>query len=94
MLPMYGALTNSDQLRVFQSSPPGVRKVVVATNIAETSITISGIVYGKIYILIMYVFLVNSCPLTHSVSDTYDHDFLSVVDKKNTRLNQKIDIYI
>lgn len=45
VLPMYGALTNSDQLRVFQSSPLGVRKVVVATNIAETSITISGIVY-------------------------------------------------
>ncbi|KAK8741612.1 hypothetical protein OTU49_002300 [Cherax quadricarinatus] len=45
VLPMHGALRNSDQLRVFQISPPGVRKVIVATNIAETSITIPGIVY-------------------------------------------------
>ncbi|XP_069179731.1 probable ATP-dependent RNA helicase DHX35 isoform X3 [Procambarus clarkii] len=45
ILPMHGALTNSDQLRVFQFSPPGVRKVVVATNIAETSVTMPGIVY-------------------------------------------------
>ncbi|XP_068232398.1 probable ATP-dependent RNA helicase DHX35 [Palaemon carinicauda] len=45
VVPMHGSLTNSDQLRAFQSLPPGVRKVVVATNIAETSVTIPGIVY-------------------------------------------------
>ncbi|KAG7157527.1 ATP-dependent RNA helicase DHX35-like, partial [Homarus americanus] len=45
VLPMHGALSNSDQLRVFHSAPPGVRKVIVATNIAETSVTIPGIVY-------------------------------------------------
>ncbi|KAK7083978.1 ATPdependent RNA helicase [Halocaridina rubra] len=45
VLPMYGSLTNSDQLRAFQSTPPGVRKIVVATNIAETSVTIPGVVY-------------------------------------------------
>ncbi|CAL8142751.1 unnamed protein product [Orchesella dallaii] len=44
-LPMYGSLPARDQLRVFQHTPKGARKVVVATNIAETSITISGIVY-------------------------------------------------
>ena len=46
ILPMHGALPNYEQLKVFQSPPIGIRKVVVATNIAETSITIPGIVYG------------------------------------------------
>ncbi|KAJ9594469.1 hypothetical protein L9F63_014081, partial [Diploptera punctata] len=45
VLPMYGSLPNSEQLKVFRSTPRGLRKVVIATNIAETSITISGIVY-------------------------------------------------
>ncbi|XP_063229909.1 probable ATP-dependent RNA helicase DHX35 [Bacillus rossius redtenbacheri] len=45
VLPMYGSLPNSEQLRVFRFTPRGLRKVVVATNIAETSITIPGIVY-------------------------------------------------
>lgn len=45
VLPMYGTLTNSDQLKVFFSAPKGVRKAIIATNIAETSVTIPGIVY-------------------------------------------------
>lgn len=45
VLPMYGSLPNSDQLKVFQTPPRGVRKIVVATNVAETSVTIPGIVY-------------------------------------------------
>lgn len=32
-------------MRIFRPSPPGCRKVVVATNIAETSVTVDGIVY-------------------------------------------------
>lgn len=44
-VPMYGSLPARDQLKAFQHPPKGSRKVVVATNIAETSITISGIVY-------------------------------------------------
>lgn len=43
---MHGSLSNDDQLQVFQRPPSGRRKVVVATNIAEASITIPGIVYG------------------------------------------------
>ncbi|EDW78118.1 uncharacterized protein Dwil_GK24829 [Drosophila willistoni] len=45
VLPMYGSMSSTDQLAVFFTPPKGVRKVVVATNIAETSITIPGIVY-------------------------------------------------
>ena len=51
VLPMHGALSNNQQLKAFQSPPVGTRKVVVATNIAETSVTIPGIVYGNYYFL-------------------------------------------
>ncbi|XP_016403421.1 putative pre-mRNA-splicing factor ATP-dependent RNA helicase DHX16, partial [Sinocyclocheilus rhinocerous] len=33
------------QAKIFNPTPPGARKVVVATNIAETSLTIDGIIY-------------------------------------------------
>ena len=39
ILPLYGALSREEQERVFDERP-GMRKVVLATNIAETSITI------------------------------------------------------
>ena len=41
VVPLFGRLTNAEQQRVFATSPQ--RKVVVATNIAETSLTIPGI---------------------------------------------------
>uniref|UniRef100_A0A7S2W1S0 RNA helicase n=1 Tax=Mucochytrium quahogii TaxID=96639 RepID=A0A7S2W1S0_9STRA len=43
--PMFAALPAAEQLKVFEPAPEGSRKVVLATNIAETSITISGIKY-------------------------------------------------
>ena len=42
---IYAGLSTDEQMRVFQPAPRGYRKVVVATNIAESSITIDGIVY-------------------------------------------------
>lgn len=33
------------QLRVFDPAPPGVRRVILATNIAETSVTVPGVAY-------------------------------------------------
>ena len=44
-LPMYGSLPPQDQLKVFRPGGRGTRKIVVATNIAETSITIDGVAY-------------------------------------------------
>lgn len=44
-LPMYAGLPVEEQLKVFQPTPRNVRKVIVATNIAETSITIEGITH-------------------------------------------------
>ena len=34
-------------MKAFDSTPHGTRKVVVSTNIAETSVTIPGIAYGN-----------------------------------------------
>ncbi|UAJ78457.1 ATP-dependent RNA helicase HrpA [Leifsonia sp. ZF2019] len=47
VLPLYGRLSAAEQHRVFQpSSTPGVRRrVVLATNVAETSLTVPGIKY-------------------------------------------------
>jgi ATP-dependent RNA helicase DHX37/DHR1 len=45
VLPLYSLLPVGDQLRVFQPPPEGTRLCVVATNIAETSLTIPGIKY-------------------------------------------------
>jgi len=45
ILPLHSALSASDQRRVFQKPPGGARKIVVATNIAETSLTIPDVVY-------------------------------------------------
>jgi Helicase conserved C-terminal domain len=42
VLPLYAMLPASAQLRVFQDVPQSKRLVVVATNVAETSLTIPG----------------------------------------------------
>ncbi|KAJ1949870.1 hypothetical protein EC988_004595, partial [Linderina pennispora] len=43
--PIYANLPADLQARIFEPTPEGARKVVLATNIAETSITIDGVVY-------------------------------------------------
>lgn len=43
--PIYANLPSNIQAKIFEPTPEGARKVVLATNIAETSITIDGIVY-------------------------------------------------
>jgi len=42
-LPLYSALPAHAQIKVFDPTPPNTRKVVLATNIAEASITIDGV---------------------------------------------------
>ena len=41
--PIYANLPSDMQARIFEQTPPGARKIVLATNIAETSLTIDGI---------------------------------------------------
>ena len=43
LIPLYGRLAKEEQERVFMNPPFGRKKVIVSTNIAETSLTIPGI---------------------------------------------------
>ncbi|XP_071927566.1 pre-mRNA-splicing factor ATP-dependent RNA helicase DEAH10 isoform X2 [Coffea arabica] len=43
--PIFSSLPSEKQMKVFMPAPPGFRKVILATNIAETSVTIPGIRY-------------------------------------------------
>ncbi|MCR5612376.1 ATP-dependent RNA helicase [Treponema sp.] len=43
IIPLYGRLPKEEQERVFDSAPFGRKKVIISTNIAETSVTIDGI---------------------------------------------------
>lgn len=43
--PIYGNLPTELQSKIFESTPVGARKIVLATNIAETSLTVDGIKY-------------------------------------------------
>ena len=45
ILPIYANLPTDMQSKIFEPTPPGARKVILATNIAETSLTIDGIIY-------------------------------------------------
>jgi len=43
--PIYATLPSEQQAKIFEKAPPNARKVVLATNIAETSLTIDGICF-------------------------------------------------
>jgi len=45
VLPLYSMLANDEQMKVFETPPEGHRLIVVATNVAETSLTIPGVRY-------------------------------------------------
>ncbi|KAK6931345.1 Helicase, C-terminal [Dillenia turbinata] len=44
-VPIFSSLPSEQQMKVFTPAPSGFRKVILATNIAETSVTIPGIKY-------------------------------------------------
>ena len=45
VLPIYSQLPSDLQAKIFQEAPGGIRKCVVSTNIAETSLTLDGVMY-------------------------------------------------
>jgi ATP-dependent RNA helicase DHX8/PRP22 len=45
IFPVYSALPSEMQSKIFEPAPKGSRKCIIATNIAEASLTIDGIYY-------------------------------------------------
>ena len=45
LVPLHSTLTNEEQALVFKKAPTGKRKIVLSTNIAETSVTIDDCVF-------------------------------------------------
>lgn len=45
ILPIYSQLPSDLQAKIFDPAPEGARKCIVSTNIAETSLTVDGILY-------------------------------------------------
>lgn len=52
VLPIYSQLPSDLQAKIFQKAPDGVRKCIVATNIAETSLT--GLHFCILYLYNLY----------------------------------------
>jgi hypothetical protein len=47
IVPLHSTLSSSDQRRAFHKANKGCRKIILSTNIAETSVTIPDVVCGK-----------------------------------------------
>lgn len=51
LYPLHSTITKEEQQSVFYTPPIGFRKIIVSTNIAESSITVPDIRYGKDYMM-------------------------------------------
>ena len=50
IIPMHSTLSSRDQRRAFVPAKPGQRKIILSTNIAETSVTIPDVVCGELFL--------------------------------------------
>ena len=53
--PLHSTITTEEQESVFKPPPAGCRKIILSTNIAESSITVPDILYGNINVKTMNV---------------------------------------
>ena len=80
MLPLHSSLAIEEQDRVFDTPPEGVRKLIVSTNIAETSVTLDGITWESVLLEGLDLFqgaYGNGVFVAHSgsTSSTFDYAF-------------------
>lgn len=47
VIPLHSSFSSRDQRRAFKQSPNGCRKIILSTNIAETSVTIPDVTCGR-----------------------------------------------
>ncbi len=70
VIPLHSSVSPADQRQAFKRPPEGVRKIVIATNIAETSLTIEDVVYvvdcGKLKVYNQPAMEENNVPGTNS----------------------------
>lgn len=50
VIPMHSSLPSKDQRRAFKPSAKGCRKIIISTNIAETSVTIPDVTCGAYFV--------------------------------------------
>lgn len=50
VIPMHSSLSSKDQRRAFKPSTKGCRKIIISTNIAETSVTIPDVTCGEYFV--------------------------------------------
>lgn len=71
LLPLHGNLTSEEQKRVFKIPPAGVTKIVISTNVAETSVTINDctvvIDCGRMKETRYAPLIFNSCPIPYPI---------------------------
>lgn len=47
LIPLHSSITNEEQARVFDIPPLNYRKIILSTNIAESSVTVPDVSYGN-----------------------------------------------
>lgn len=53
LIPLHSSITVEEQKRAFEPAEKGFRKIIISTNIAESSVTVPDVVYGKLFCILI-----------------------------------------